>query len=189
MLAAFGLTRYGLLPLSRWRPVRWLTRFPRYTLPRLRRFAVAVVVLVTLPTNLFLVLGHVGAVSQKMSPAFNPGAMVRAVDWLGRHTRPDETVLASFRTGNYIPAHAGNRVFAGHGPETVDSEARQEMVRRFFAATTDDAFRRGLLRDFGIVYVFYGPYEREIGEFQPAEASYLKPVYDEEGSTVYQVVP
>lgn len=188
-LAAFGLVRYGLLPLSRWRPVRWLTRFPRYTLPRLRRFAVAVVVLVTLPTNLFLVLGHVGVVSQKMPPAFNPGAMVRAVDWLGRHTRSDETVLASFRTGNYIPAHAGNRVFAGHGPETVDSEARQEMVRHFFAAVTDDAFRRDLLRDFGIVYVFYGPYEREIGEFQPAEASYLKPVYDEEGSAVYQVVP
>ena len=187
-LAAFGLARYGLLPLSRRRPIRWLTRFPRYTLPRLRRFATTAVVLATLPTNLFLVLGHIGLVSQRAPPAFHPATFVRAVDWLGRHTDPHETVLAAFRTGNYIPAHAGNRVFAGHGPETVDSEAKQEMLRRFFAAGTDDAFRRDLLRDSGIVYVFLGPYERKVGGFQAAEAAYLEPVYDEGGVAIYRVV-
>jgi len=186
-LAALGLARYGLLPLSRRRHVRWLTRFRRYTLSRLRRFAVTVVVLSTLPTNLFLVMGHIGLVSQQVSPAFNPGTVVRAVDWLGRHTRPDETVLAAFRTGNYIPARAGNRVFAGHGPETMDSQAKQEMLRRFFATETDDAFRLDLLCDFGVVYFFYGPYEQEMGGFRPAFAGYLKPVYDEEETVIYKV--
>jgi hypothetical protein len=188
-LAAFGLARYGLLPFSRWSPVRWLTRFRRYTLPRMRRFAVTAVVLAALPTNLFLVLGHIGQVNQKVSPAFQPGAVVRAVDWLGRRTDPGETVLAAFRSGNYIPARAGNRVFAGHGPETVDSLLKQEMLRCFFAAETDDAFRRDLLRDFGIVYVFYGPDERAAGGFQPAAAAYLTPVYDESGVVIYRVVP
>lgn len=186
-LAAFGLVRYMLLPLSRWRPIRWLTRFPRYTLPRLRRFAVAVIVLATLPTNLLLVLGHIGQVSQRVSPVFHPGAVVRAVDWLGRHTDPDKTVLAAFRTGNYIPTRAGNRVFVGHGSETVDSEAKQEVLRRFFSADADDTLRRDLLRGFGIVYVFHGPYERALGGFQAADAAYLKPVYEEDGIVIYQV--
>lgn len=187
-LAAFGLARYGLLPLSRLRPIRWLTRFPRYSLSRLRRLAVVVVLLTTLPTNLLLVLGHVGLVNQRVSPVFYSGAVVRAVDWLGRHTTPDETILAAFRTGNYIPARAGNRVFVGHGPETVNSGDKQEMVRRFFAADTDDAFRRGLLHNYGVVYVFHGPYEREVGGFRPAEASYLEPVYDKDGVAIYQMM-
>ncbi len=187
-LAAFGLARYVLLPLGRWRAVRWLTRWPRYTLPRMRRFVASAFLLTAAPTFLFLVLGHIGLVNQQMPPAFQPGNVVRAVDWLASHTATDETVLAAFRSGNYIPARAGNRVFIGHGPETVDAAAKQALLDRFFAAETDDAFRQSLLADFGIAYLFYGPYERELGDFEPAQAAYLEAVYASGKVTIYRVV-
>ena len=38
-----------------------------------------------------------------------------------------------------------------------------------------------LLAEYGVDYVLWGPAERALGEFDPGQAAYLRPIYDAEG--------
>ena len=151
------------------------------------RIDVAAWVALAALSNVLLVTGSLIEVSRQAPPIFRPAAEIAAMDWLGRQAEPDDTVLSAFETGNLIPARTGIRVFIGHGPETLYFDEKQEAVDRFFGAATDDAWRQELLAEYGIVYLFYGPDERALGDWNPTGAPYLAPVYDQQGYTIYQV--
>jgi hypothetical protein len=152
-----------------------------------RWLPVAYIALVSL-SNLLLVAGTLGPVSQREPPIYRPGAEADALTWLSEHSEPGEIVFASFKVGNVIPAQTDLRVFAGHGPETLHSAEKQDVIQGFFQPETSDSVRQWLLRDYALDYVFYGPQERKMGDWDPATAPYLKPVYTEGGYTIYQVV-
>jgi hypothetical protein len=154
---------------------------------RHRRGALVAYVAVTSLSTLLLVVGSLGAIRQQTAPIYRPGAEVSALEWLAAHAEPGETVLASFEVGNVIPARADLRVFAGHGPETLHSAEKRAALGRFFQPDTDDKWRRTLLRDFGLDYVFYGPVEQALGAWDLAEAQYLIPVHHETGYVIYRV--
>jgi hypothetical protein len=50
-----------------------------------------------------------------------------------------------------------------------------------------DEQRRALLREYEVRFVFHGPDERQLGEFDPAEAPYLALRYQNEDTAVYEV--
>jgi len=152
-----------------------------------RRLGLAAWVAVAALSNVLLVSGSLVEVNRRATPIFRPAAEVAAMDWLGDQSKPSDTVLSAFETGNLIPARTGIRVFIGHGPETLYFEEKQEAVKRLFTTATDDAWRQELLAQYGIAYVFYGPAERALGGWDPAGAPYLAPVYERQGYTIYQV--
>jgi uncharacterized membrane protein len=95
--------------------------------------------------------------------------------------------LGSYETGNYLPVHAGGRAFLGHGPETVNADQKRVDVARFFDAATEDDWRRDLLQRYDVDYVFWGPVERDLGEFDPGTASYLRRVHEAGAHVVFLV--
>lgn len=194
LLAAQGLI-YGLaLPFGRSPWVRHLSRHPRYTLRGLRRWLVAAVILITLPTPLFLLAGSVQQVLERAPPIYHPRAEGAAMDWLAAHSTPQDTVLAAYATGNYLPARAGNRVVLGLGPQTVDAERKRAEVEQFYRAEMSDAWRQALLARYGVAYVWFGPHERALGRestapgFDPSRAPYLRAIYDWDGYAIYEVL-
>lgn len=168
-----------LAALSLWRLSR-PERNPR----RWRILSVGTAVVLSL-SNLMLVAGGVLEVSRRAAPLFHAGAVVSAADWLGTHATADQVVLAAYETGNYLPTRMSARVFAGHGPETVHSDVKRALLRRFFGPGDDD-FRRRLLQEYGVDYVFYGPAEQSQGDFSPADAPYLQAVYDNGTVQIYR---
>jgi len=187
ILASLGLARYALPAVTRSALARRLTRFQRYTRPRLRRFVTTAIILLTIPSNLLLVGTNLVQVSRLSPPIFHERMELEAMDWLAAHTRPSDAVFSSYEVGNYIPARAGNRVFLGHGPETIHAEEKERMVRQFFQAETGDAYREQILRQYNIAYVFYGPAERALGDFQLAASPYLKEVFTNGRYAIYEV--
>ncbi|RLC70548.1 MAG: hypothetical protein DRI52_06895 [Chloroflexi bacterium] len=188
LLASVGLARYVLPAFSRSRLVRLLTRNPRYTLSGLRRLAVTAVVLATVPTNVFLLAGNsLELLAHRESPLFHERAEIEANDWLRVHTAPEDIVFCAFQTGNYVPARAGNRVFLGHTPETINAGEKKRIVARFFSADPDAEWRMAILREYGIAYVLVGPRERALGNFRPDAAPYLRQVYDNGRYAIYRV--
>jgi hypothetical protein len=155
-------------------------------LGRRERAKVAYVAVAAL-SNLLLVAGSVGLVSQRPPPIYLPGAEIEALQWLNTAAQEDETVLASWEVGNTIPAWTDLRVFAGHGPETLHNTEKLDALGRFFQPETDDAWRESLLEAYGIRYVFYGPEERALGGWDPSTATYLLPRYGRDGYTIFQV--
>jgi hypothetical protein len=151
-----------------------------------RLFIMTVVLILMILTNLFLLIGAVTIISGKRPPIFHPDYQQTAFHWLADHAQ-GQVVLTAYGTGNALPAYAPVRVFVGHGPETANSEAKQAKLPQFFAATNDD-FRRQLLRNYGITYLFYGPTEQALGDFSPSSAPYLRQVYDNGEVQIYRFV-
>ena len=177
ILAALGL---------RWLWQNYLADKNILILRRWRFVSVGLVVLVSL-SNILILLGAVLEVRRQEPPIFHSGAEVSAADWLGTQTIPDEVVLAAYQTGNFLPTRISARVFAGHGPETIYADTKINLLSQFFSSN-DDNFRRELLRDYNITYLFYGPREQALGDFSPATTPYLKNVYDNGTVQIYRVV-
>jgi uncharacterized membrane protein len=72
------------------------------------------------------------------------------------------------------------RVLAGHDLEAMDAEEKKALIDRFFDAATDDAWRRQFLTRYGVDYVFWGPAERRLGDFDPNTVRYLSQAYQAE---------
>ena len=187
LLASIGLVHSVLLPFGRSPGVSRLSRHPRYSRAGMRRLLATAVILITVPSNLLLVLGNSVEVAQRKSPIYRPRSELEALDWLRTHTTPRESVLCTFDTGNYVPARAGNRVFLGLGPETIDSDRKGTEVARFFDAGESDLWRQELLEGYGIAYVLVGPRERALGGYNPGLALYLHLVYANDQYAIYRV--
>jgi uncharacterized membrane protein len=79
-------------------------------------------------------------------------------------------------------------VFLGHGPETAYSDTKRTLLARFFTSNVE-AFRRQLLQEYAITYLYYGPAERALADFQPDGSPYLKEVYNNGTVQIYRVQP
>jgi hypothetical protein len=183
-LAALGLVRFVLPAWSRAHLARWLVHFPRYSVRGLNRWAITLVIVATVPTNVLLMVSGSLAVTARAAPIFRDGAEVKALDWLAARATYDDVILSSYEAGNYIPARVGARVFVGLGTETARIEDKRAMMKRFFDSSTSDDWRAQFLHDYNITYVFATPAE----QFAPGSTRSLASIYHVEGYTIYQVV-
>jgi hypothetical protein len=138
-------------------------------------------------TYALLVAGYTIQLLGQPSPVFRDRGELEALDWLSERAEWDDVVLASYDTGNYLPGRVGARSFIGLGPETVGFDLKEELVARFFDPATDDPWRRSLLEEYGVDFVFRGPAERELGAFDLRQAPYLVLIYEAEGYELYEV--
>ena len=151
------------------------------------RLAVSVVLLALVLSNAMLIAGNTMALRGLPAPIYRDAAEVAALDWLSQRVKPDDVVLASYGTGNYLPARVGARAFVGHGPESVDANQKRALVARFFDGATSDLGRQELMTQYGVDYVLWGPAERGVGPFDPLTAPYLRHVYQVEEYSLFTV--
>jgi hypothetical protein len=190
LLAAAGFVQV-LLP--RWQNRRlWqsLIARPRYETARLRRLVIMIFLLTMSLSNFYLWLDvtRIAALTQP-DLFFRPAAEAEAVGWLRENALDSAIVLGSYQTGNYVAAQAGQRVMLGHWAETVDFVGKESAVTQFFQADTQDSWRKELLSQFGITYVWFGPREQALGAFNPTNVNYLLPAYQNESITIFSVLP
>jgi len=138
-------------------------------------------------TNVLLVAGNCLSLWGRPAPIYRDRGEAAALDWLNERVKPDDVVLAAYGTGNYLPVRVSARVFVGHGPESVHADEKKALVANFFDTATDDAWRRQLLMQYGVDYVFWGPAERALGAFDPRKAGYLRFMYERGEYTLFEV--
>jgi hypothetical protein len=189
ILATAGLYSYYLPRLEQSKTVRKLVtlRGQSFSPRRFSNFVVFLVLVCTLPSNLYILGSLTLTVVGHPYPFFHEREENEAIDWLAEETAPSDTVLAAYGTGSYIPARIDHRVFLGYWAETARCEEKIEMVDRFFQGETADDWRAELLEAYEIAYVFYGPRERIVGSFDPTSKPYLLPIYSTSLVTIYQV--
>jgi uncharacterized membrane protein len=171
------------------RPFRALLAHERYSVAGLSRFIIVLFLLLMGLSNFYLIASvTTSAVIQQPDPLFRPVEERELADWLRANDGGRTAViLGDYQTGNYVAAHAGNPVVLGHWAETLDYDARVNEVAQFFAADTPDDWRRALLNRYNVVYVWHGPREQALGNFDPRQAAYLRPIHTQGNITLYQV--
>lgn len=147
-----------------------------------------VLILTLLPSAIFL-YGAFMTVNHVMPPQYRPADEVAAFNYLKNLSDGEDVVLSSFQTGNPLPAWAPVFVVIGHGPESVFLSELRPRVTSFYKEGTGDEQRKELLSEFGVDYVFWGPHERLLGNWQPASADYLIPIFQEGDYFVFRVNP
>jgi hypothetical protein len=138
-----------------------------------RKLARNLVLALTLPTALLLWLGGLFSAMAGERPLFNPAAELELMDRLNNLAPRDSVVLSRKETGNILPARTDLIAYVGHGPETIDSEAKQERAQRFFEGTLSVDERQALLAE--VDYVFFGPLEAELAGDLPEGLIVLNP--------------
>jgi hypothetical protein len=147
----------------------------------------ALFVVATMPSHLYLVGGNTLLAATQWQEAFLSKDENEAVAWLRENAEAEDHVLAGLRVGNAIPGRNGQRVFFGHWAETMYYNEKEQQVSDFFDGMSDSQ-RQALLREHGIRYVFHGPDERSLGDFEPEAASYLALRFRADSATVFEVV-
>ena len=128
------------------------------------RRLLAIVLILSLPSNLFVLASGLTAVA-KGDPAIVLQKEEReAYDWLSENTQSGELILAGMPSGNRIPAFTDLRVLYGHPFETPYAEQQEERVKDFYSTTKPIDSTIDALKTLGVVYVFYGPNEKVIGQ-------------------------
>jgi hypothetical protein len=167
---------------------RIVTR-PRYNLAGMQRLTILALVGVAGLGNVYLyssTLIKLGV--QQPYPLFRPQSEFEAMSWLKEQIEPGDVVLASYRTGSFLPYQTGATVTVGNRYETADFERKRLEAAEFFMSETTDRERQALLARDGIQYVFVGPDESGLGGESLMTADYLKPVYQTDEVTIYQVL-
>lgn len=190
LLTAVAFTHLFLPWLEQRRWWRALLQRPRYEAGKMRTLATAVFLLFMSLSNAYVLASvSVSAIIQQPDPLFRPIAERDAATWLRANGQPGAVLLGSYQTGNYVAAHTGLRVVLGHWAETGNFAQKEQEVVQFFAANTPDANRQSILQAYGVKFVWHGPRERELGDFDPATASYLRPVHQSNSITLYETWP
>jgi len=144
--------------------------------------------LLIIPTNVYLFTWRFIDLSRHDYPYYLYKDEVDALNWLDRNAKPDDVILSSLTIGQYIPAYTGSHAYLAHWAQTVDYYGKVKAVDEFYAQNTTDDVRQRILQDKSVDYVFYGPAEEAIGNYNPEKAGYLSLVYDESRVRVFKVV-
>jgi hypothetical protein len=192
ILAAAGFVEVVVPWFMTTKPVQKLLTNERYTEVKLSRFITAVFLLFMALSNLYILASvSTSAVIQQPDPLFRTADEMDAVAWLraeNGETSPAAVLLGDYQTGNLVAARAGNQVVVGHWAETIRYEDKVTDVAQFYSSDTNDDWRKALLKQYDVAYVWHGPREQELGTFIPETAVYLQPVYKNDTITIYTVV-
>lgn len=192
-LAVLASAGFVQIVLPRWQNGRFwqkLITHPRYETAKLRRFVIMLFLLGMSLSNIYLWLDvtRIAALTQP-DLFFRPSVELEAIDWLRENGEGTAVILGSYQTGNLVAAQAGQRVMLGHWAETVDFVGKETAVNQFFQSDTSHAWRQDLIHKFEINYIWYGPREQALGEFDPATANYLAIFFQNNSITIYSVLP
>ncbi len=158
-------------------------------LRRARRWLTPLVVAASSLTALFLVGGAMVVARQPAAPVFHAADQLAVFRWVAAQPDASGGGLGAYATGNLIPVYTPLPAYLGLTTETAFFTAKQAQVADFFQAGTSAAARREWLSAGRIRYVFFGPAERALGDFDPDNAPYLRRRFAVGAYAVYEVVP
>lgn len=127
--------------------------------PRVQAFALAALVLLSLPTSLLFLARDMTHLTENRSETqqspFLPDTLVDCYGWLRTHTPPGSAVVGFPTLCAALPGYAGRTVWAGHWAETPQYGTKVTEFARFADALTPVSERQSFLAQTHAQYFFY----------------------------------
>lgn len=167
LLAVWGFSEYILPAISRIAEARkWTIRNEHLA----AGLAIAFVLGSAL-TNVYLWSWRFLDLARHDYPYYLTRDEVGALSCLDAVGERDDVVLSSLMIGQYVPPLTGKSAFIAHWAQTVDYYNKEAWSKEFFGTTATNTWRQQVIEKYSIDYIFYGPVEQELGEFNPANLS------------------
>jgi|GEM_PF-1217027 len=153
-----------------------------------RQYAiVALVLILTLPSNFLYVKRAIDYAREFYLNYAVFDSDAGAFSWIDRNIRSSETILSSFIIGMYLPGRTGNKVYAGHWDQTIELGRKRQEIRMFYSGNASPEEAKEFLKTNNIRYVYFGPFEKMLGRFDPSKYPFLQPVYKIGTVTIYRL--
>ncbi len=142
-----------------------------------------IVVALTIMTPILMISASSMDMARQSGQAFEPVALVQAVDWLGQHSAPDDVVLAVERSTQLIAIRIPARFYFGHPMETLHYNDKAREVENFYRGLQPE----GWLENLPVNWVIFGPHEQQ-WSLSPPHSPHLEIAYQNDQVTIYRVV-
>jgi hypothetical protein len=138
----------------------------------------------TVPTLSWSVKDQIREYWTPYSNVYLDSRLFRAFDFINI-TFPSKTnTLATFYSGNYLPAFTDTVSYIGHTGYTYQVNGKEKLADQFFKGKMPTEDVKKLLTDNNITLIYQGPDEK--GMFRSyLYPDLLKPVYDKPEATIY----
>lgn len=118
---------------------------------------------------------------------YEPRGNLLAAEWLASHSGEKDVLLVSTETGNYLAGRIRGRVVVGHKAGTVDYDAKEALIERFFNPATGPAERLEVVQETKATLIFLGKRERALGGAPLREEDGFSLLYDANSVQIYRV--
>jgi hypothetical protein len=133
--------------------------------------------LLAFPAAAVLLMGGAINALAPAEPVFIPEEEAEAYLYLKQVSGKEARVLSSLETGNALPAWAPVYVVLGHPVETLEFQETNQWVEAFYRGELNAEEMSGLMHDYSIDYVFWGPAEKTLSKGAELNHSCLEWVY------------
>ena len=117
----------------------------------------------SLITNLIVLTGIFMGLKNHDPHFFLSRDEAEAISWMDTNAADQAVVMASPALGNFIPARADLKVVYGHPFESIQAEARLEMITQFYSGNLSGIEAKSWLQEMNVHYVVFGSREMETG--------------------------
>ncbi len=116
--------------------------------------------------------------------------ILKAIYFLEKNTKPNQTVLTHFFVGNLIPAYSGNLVYFGHPTETSQFwSTKKTNVEQFFSGKMNPLRAQEFLIKNKIDFIFYGPQEENLNlKFDILTYKFLEKIFQNPQVLILKVI-
>lgn len=150
-------------------------------------WCIPVITILVLPSTLILIIGGIMASITPSEPLFRPNAEIVSFEFLNGFVKMDEVVMTSYDTGNVLPAYSPVRVLIGHGPESADLATFTKIISSFYDSEISNEMRQRIIQQYNIKYVYWGPHEQALGDWNPAQVLWLDQIFHLDGYLIFAV--
>jgi hypothetical protein len=168
--------------------IGWLWRAWLKKRAYLMAFFVSAVIILVCSTHIITYYKNILVYTHPQPLVYLPEEMMTAMAWYEKNTSGSDVLLASYQIGNIFPAFTGRTVYAGHGIQTMQITDKIIAIQTFFDEAATDQSRVDFLKTNSISYIYYSSFEKSLGSFDPASASFLDEAYHNKNFQLYKVV-
>jgi len=144
-----------------------------------------IIILITIPSNIRYVVDECIFFNIFPNNYCLANGDYEAFLWMDKNLKRDTVVFAFYSTGVYMPGLTGCKVYAGHYDQTLNAERKKKLTGVFYQTNTSDYFRVDLLKNIKAKYLYFGSFEKNIGDPGFDSKPYLSKVYDKSGVKIY----
>ncbi|MCX6356711.1 MAG: hypothetical protein NT045_02360 [Candidatus Aureabacteria bacterium] len=158
--------------------------------PRSNRAQVVVmagIFLLTTPANIVKIASCITDMKTKPLEFYMYEGDVEAMKWMMTEHNEDAPILSTYKSGLYLPAYTGNRVYVGHWSETLKFAEKARIADWLLFSPGEESAKREFLKEKGIHYIYFGNFERMRGRFALEGAPYLREIYRAGGVAIFQL--
>ena len=120
------------------------------------------------------------AIARQLPPQYMPEKFLSPMRSFKELAAPNEAILSTEASGNFLVAYSGRPVVIGHRVATARYYEKSKFVLEFFSTSSGNPLSQRLFEKTKANWLFWGPEESWLsrGRFDPGKAPYLEKKYD-----------